>query len=308
METKVNLAAVGVFVIVLTMTAISSVLYLSSSKFYRKTYDVYQTYLSESVAGLNLSSPVRYRGVDVGRVRAIRLAPGNVEQVQVTLEIERGTPIKVDTIAILESQGLTGIAFVDLTAGHRDSEPLTAKPGEEYPVIPSGPSLMGRLESSLPTLIAGISRVAGNLNAIMDEENRRSLKQTLADVQTVAKALAGRKAAIDSGLADAAQTMRNSARLSAELPKLVRRVERSAEAFDLMTRQIGSAGTSATDTLAATRAEIRQFTGETLPEVRELVAELRVLTATLQRTVDKVEREPSVLLFGRPQARPGPGE
>ena len=52
------------------------------------------TYMKESVAGLNLNAPVRYRGVEVGRVRKIALAPSNVEQVQLTLAIERGTPVK----------------------------------------------------------------------------------------------------------------------------------------------------------------------------------------------------------------------
>jgi ClpP class serine protease len=58
----------------------------------------------------------------------------------------------------------------------------------------------------------------------------------------------------------------------------------------------------------AVRADLQQFTGETLPEVRELVAELRVLTAALQRATDKVERNPSILLFGRPSPKRGPGE
>jgi phospholipid/cholesterol/gamma-HCH transport system substrate-binding protein len=299
---------VGVFVIVLTVTAIASVLYLSSAKYYRKSYETYQTYMTESVAGLNVNAPVRYRGVDVGRVRGIRLAPGNVEQVEVTLEIERGTPIKEDTVAMLETQGLTGIAFVDLTAGHRGSPALAAKPGEEYPVIPSGESLMGRLESTVPVLLAGLTRVADNLNATMDEDNRQALKQTLADLRILSRALAARSQTIDAGLEDAARTMRNTARLSGELPQLVRRVERSAEAFDQMTREVGAAGASATGTLEASRADLKQFTGETLPEVRELVGELRALTAALQRTVDNVERDPGSLVLGRPQPRPGPGE
>lgn len=308
METKVNLVAVGVFVIVLTIAAIASVLYLSSSKYYRKSYDVYLTYMSESVAGLNLNSPVRYLGVDVGRVRAIAIAPDNVERVRVTLEIERGTPVKEDTVAMLETQGLTGIAFVDLRAGHRDSPALKAKPGDDYPVIQSGASLMGRLESSVPALMTSLARASDNLGAAMDEPNRLALKQTLADLQIVARTLAARTKTVDAALADAAQTMRNARQLTGDLPQIVRRVERSADAFDQMTRQLGAAGTSASGVLEATRPEVRQFTGETLPEVRELVAELRALTATLQRTADKVERNPNVLLLGRPQPRPGPGE
>ncbi len=78
MEEKVNFAAVGAFVIVLTVTMIAGVLWLSSGKYYRKSYDTYETYMTESVSGLNLNAPVRYRGVDVGRVRRIALAPGNV--------------------------------------------------------------------------------------------------------------------------------------------------------------------------------------------------------------------------------------
>jgi phospholipid/cholesterol/gamma-HCH transport system substrate-binding protein len=88
----------------------------------------------------------------------------------------------------------------------------------------------------------------------------------------------------------------------------MQRVEHSAEAFDQMTRQLGAAGASATGTLDATRADLKQFTGETLPELRELVGELRTLTAALQRTADNVERDPGSLVFGRARPRPGPGE
>ena len=308
MEEKVNLVAVGVFVIVLTVTAIASVLWLSSGKYYRKNYDVYQTYMTESVSGLNLNAPVRYRGVEVGRVRAIRLAPGNVEEVQITLDIERGTPVKVDTVAMLETQGLTGISYIDLMAGRRDSPAITAKPGEEYPVISSGTSLFARLESSVPSLLTGLNRASDSLNAALDEENRRVLKQTLADLQVLARTLALRSATIDAGLTDAGRTARNSARFTEALPQLVQRIERSADGFDQMTKQVGAAGTNASGALDSTRADLQQFTSETLPEVRELVAELRVLTATLQRASDKVERNPGVLLFGRSAPKPGPGE
>ena len=102
--------------------------------------------------------------------------------------------------------------------------------------------------------------------------------------------------------------MRNAARFTEDLPRLVQRVERSANAFDQMTSQLGAAGTSASGTLDSTRADLQRFTGETLPEMRELVAELRTLTATLQRAGDKVERNPSLLFFGRSPSRPGPGE
>ncbi|MCL4315301.1 MAG: MlaD family protein, partial [Gammaproteobacteria bacterium] len=87
MEEKVNFAVVGVFVLVLGAALIGSVLWLSSGNSYRKDYDVYRTYMQESVSGLSLDAPVRYHGVEVGRVREIALAPENVEQGRLTLAI-----------------------------------------------------------------------------------------------------------------------------------------------------------------------------------------------------------------------------
>jgi phospholipid/cholesterol/gamma-HCH transport system substrate-binding protein len=93
-----------------------------------------------------------------------------------------------------------------------------------------------------------------------------------------------------------------------QLPQLAQRVERSAEAFDRMANELAGAGASARGTLNDARADMTQFTGATLPEVRELVAELRGLTATLRRVGDEVERNPGVLLSGRRPAKRGPGE
>jgi phospholipid/cholesterol/gamma-HCH transport system substrate-binding protein len=308
METRVNLVAVGLFVIVLTMTAIASVLYLTSGRYYRKSYDTYQSYMTESVAGLNVNAPVRYRGVEVGRVRAIELAPANVELVQLTLDIERGTPIKVDTVAILEQQGLTGIAYVDLTAGRRTSPPLQAKPGESYPVIQSGTSLIGGLETSVPLLLAGLTRVTDNMNSVLDEDNRRALKRTLTELERLSRTLSARSTAIDAGIADAAKATQGFARFADQLPQLVRRVERSADAFDRMAGQVGTAGTGAARAIDDTRADLKQFADETLPELRALVVELRELTAAMQRAAEKVERDPGALIYGRPPAKRGPGE
>lgn len=308
MESRVSFVAVGTFVIVLTSALVAGFLWLSSGKYYRKSYDIYRTYMAESVAGLNLSSSVLYRGVTVGRVRAIELAPGNVEEVQLTLDIERGTPVKVDTIATLQTQGLTGIAFVELTSGHRDSAPLVARAGEPYPVIASGLSLFGRLEESVPQLLASLTRTSDSMAALMDDENRAALKKTLADLEVLSRTLATRSPALDASLKDASVAMQNAARFTAKLPELVARVERSTEAFDRMTRELGAAGTDASGAIDAARADLGRFTGQTLPEVRDLVAELRALTATLQRTVDEIERNPGVLLQGRAPAKRGPGE
>lgn len=304
MEEKVNFAVVGIFVLVLSAGLIGGVLWFSSGKSYLKVYDIYQVYMNESVSGLNLNAPVRYHGVEVGRVQKIALAPQNAEQVQLTLGIERSTPVKVDTVAVLQTQGLTGLAFIDLAGGSRDSPPLKALAGEKYPVIKTGRSLMTRLDSAVTALLTNLNRTSENFNALMDKDNQRMVKNTLTDIETLSRTLAARSATIDATLSNAARTMEGTARLASELPLLKQRVQRSADAFDHMANELSHAGTSVSSTLNDTQ----QFTNETLPEAHQLVSELRDLTGTLQRFSSDLENNPSILLYGKPAAPRGPGE
>jgi phospholipid/cholesterol/gamma-HCH transport system substrate-binding protein len=102
--------------------------------------------------------------------------------------------------------------------------------------------------------------------------------------------------------------MENAARLTEQLPRLALRVERSADAFDRMTDAVARAGTGASGTIDATRPDLQRFTGEALPEVHALVAELRDLTGTLRRLGGELERNPSMVLYGKPATKRGPGE
>lgn len=278
MESKVNLAVVGLFVLVLGGLLIGGVLWLSGGKSYGKTYDTYLVYMGESVSGLSLDAPVRYRGVQVGGVRSIELAPGNVELVRLMLDIERGTPVKQDTIAVLQVQGLTGIAHVNLSGGSRDSPPLRAGADDDFPVIASGPSLMLRLDTAVTALLTNLNRSSENINSLLDVDNRAALHRTLANLEKLSGSLA-----------------------NAELPQLVQRLQRSADAFDRMASETARAGASTADAADSVRAEA-------LPEARLAIAELRELTASLRRFSEVLERNPGMLLQGRENAKLGPGE
>lgn len=278
MESKVNFTVVGLFVLILGALLMGGVLWLSSGKSYHKAYDTYMAYMSESVSGLNLDSPVRYRGVQVGRVRQVELAPGNVEQVRLTLDIEHGTPVKEDTVAVLQVQGMTGIAHINLTGGSRASPPLQPGPDGEYAVISTGPSLMLRLDTAVTALLTNLNRSSENVNAVLNEENRLALRHTLANLERLSGTLA-----------------------NVDLPQLLQRLQRSADAFDRMANETARAGSSAADTVESVRAEA-------LPEARQAITELRELTASLRRFSEALERNPGMLLQGRPDLPPGPGE
>jgi len=244
----------------------------------------------------------------VGKVRTIQLDPDNPEQVRLVFAIDRGTPIKEDTVAVLKTQGLTGIAYVELDGGTLASPTLRAQAPGELPVIQTKPSLSARLENMLTSVLAKLDSTSDNVNKILSDENLASFKSTLADLSAVARTLAANQGSINAGLANAARTFDNSARVSAQLGPVVEQVGRSADAFARMSNETAAASAAAGKTVDALGADMKRFTGETLPELERLLGELNVLSASLRRLSEKVEGSPGGLLLGRRPVPPGPGE
>jgi phospholipid/cholesterol/gamma-HCH transport system substrate-binding protein len=320
MDPKVNYVLVGSFVVLLGGALLGVILWLGKTD-YRGVYDRYEAYMRESVAGLSVNSTVKYRGVDVGRVKEIVLNPDNPEEVRLTLDIARGTPVKVDTIAVLETQGLTGLATINLTGGSRDSPPLQALEGQKYPVIKTGPSLFFRLDEAISRLLSerGLSKLLQDLDQValgatevLDEENRAALKRTVQDLAEVAHTVAAHREKLDRGLNGAVQSADNLAKLTASLneqvPVLLARIDKSAAALRAATEQLAKTGQSVEAVVEETRPELERFSRQTLPETGALVAELRQLAATLTRVAREIEREPNALVFGRTAPSHGPGE
>lgn len=308
METKVNYAAVGAFVLVLGAVLVAALLWLASGGAFQKKYDLYLAIEDESVAGLNLNAPVKYNGVDVGKVRLIELDPSNPERVNLLFAIERGTPIKEDTVAVLKTQGLTGIAYVELSGGADNAPLLRATEGSEYPVIRTKPSLSARLENVLTSVLAKLDSTSNSLNAMLSEENQAAFKSTLADLASLSHTLAARKETIDAGLIDAARTMKNSAQASAGLEPLIARLGQSADAVEKMGNEVAKTSVSAGKAMNSAGRDINRFTAETLPQLERLLGELSVLTTSLRRLSEQTERNPSGLLFGHKPVPDGPGE
>jgi phospholipid/cholesterol/gamma-HCH transport system substrate-binding protein len=304
----VNYPIVGLFVLVLGATLIVIALWLASGGAMHKKYDLYLAIEDESVAGLNLNAPVKYSGVDVGKVQEIRLDPSNPQRVNLIFAIERGTPIKVDTEAVLKTQGLTGIAYVELSGGAADAPMLRTTPGGGYPVIRTIPSLSARLENVLTAVLAKLDSTSTNINAILSDENRLAFKTALADIATVAHTIAVRKDTIDAGITNAGRTLENGSRATAQIGPVIDRIGRSADAIEKMGNEVARTSAGAGKTVNSVGADVKRFTAETLPELERLLGELSVLTTSLRRLSEQTERDPRGLLFGHKPVADGPGE
>jgi phospholipid/cholesterol/gamma-HCH transport system substrate-binding protein len=308
METKVNLGLVGAFVLVLGAVLIAGVLWLASGGMWQQQYDLYLAVEEESVAGLNLNAPVKYNGVEIGKVRSIALDPQDPQRVNLLLAIAHGAPIKQDTVAVLKAQGLTGIAYVELSGGARDAPALQVLPGARYAVIATKSSLSTRLENVLTRVLAKLDGSSGSLNAFLSAENQRAFSSALADIATISHTLAARGPVIDRAIGDAGSTLRNTASSSTQLTPALQAVERSAAAIERMGNAVTQTSRGAGETVNSIGADVKRFSAETLPELERLLAELSVLSASLKRLSEQTERAPSGLVFGHSPTRPGPGE
>lgn len=287
---------------------IGGILWLASGGTFQKQFDMYMAIEEESVAGLNLNAPVKYNGVEVGKVEDIWLEPENPERVNLLFAIERGTLIKVDTVAVLKTQGLTGIAYVELSGSTRYAAPLRATAGNKYPVIRTIPSLGARLENVLTNVLSKLDSTTNNINAILSEKNVASFESALTDIATVANTIAERKDALDEGIASAARTFDNIDRATEQLDSVIEQFDQSAQAVEKMGNEAAFASETAGKTFNEVGADVKRFTAETLPELERLLGELTVLSNSLRRLSEQTERNPAGLLFGRMAVPQGPGE
>ena len=134
METRANHLLIGTFVLVVTAGAFGFVLWLAKLDIDRE-FQSYHICFEGSVSGLSLGSDVLYRGIPVGTVTEILIDPEDPGRVLVAVDLASTTPIRQDSIATLEVQGITGVSLIQIGGGGHDSPVLQAEPGAAFPVI-----------------------------------------------------------------------------------------------------------------------------------------------------------------------------
>jgi len=307
MTGKTNYVLVGLFILVLTITLIGGVLWLGSGGVGR-AYDEYLVYMQESVSGLSRDNAVKYHGVVVGRVHTISLDPERVTEVRLLLEVDKGIPVREDTVATLETQGLTGLAYINLSGGSADSPLLRARDNEQYAVITSRPSTWGRLDHAVEELATKMISVSTQFELLLSDENQRHISRGLTHLDMLSTALAERSGAMAGAVDDLTATLHHARESSAELSGLVAQLRDTAQALERMADEIRDTGVTVRQVVTARDRDLQRFTGEALPEAAAMISEARRAAQNLRRFSEQLDRDPGVLLRGKAPRAPGPGE
>ncbi|MDV3238945.1 MAG: MCE family protein [Gammaproteobacteria bacterium] len=307
MESKPHYVIVGIFALLLGTATVGLSLWLAFGDLALE-YRTYRIYTNESVAGLYVDSLVKYRGVEVGRVRALELDPDNPEQVRITVDIAENVRIKEDTVAKLAVQGVTGIASVELSGGTAGAPDLEATPGEPYPVIQAVPSLFTRMDAAVSELIGNLNTAAADLHTLLNPEVRGHLANTLKHIDELSETLAGQREAMAGGIEAFSRFADNAADASEQMPALVARVDAAVTALETMADDIAATTREVREQVRAGGDRLETLGNRTLPEAELLLGEIRRLTASFQRLSDRLEEDPRALLYGPQLTAPGPGE
>jgi phospholipid/cholesterol/gamma-HCH transport system substrate-binding protein len=308
MENKAHALAAGIFVAVLTALLLGLAAWLTRDTGVR---DVYEISTRETVTGLQEQAPVRFRGVDVGKVKRIGFDPAEVGSVLVRLEIDRDTPLTRDTFATLSYQGVTGLAFIQLS-DHGRPAPRLAPNDDVPPRIPLRPGLLARLEDKGEVILERVQEATERINTLLGDPNQKRIADALENLARAADSTGQLTAHLDTtvkqrldpALAQATVTLRGA-------QKAVEQVGAAADQFSQTAQRLNAPGgamdrvSEGTDALAQAA---QTFSAATLPRINRATEETTRTVRSLHRAVNELTENPQMLIYGDGTPQPGPGE
>ena len=297
---------VGLFVIIGILLGAAAIVWVSTTKYFKKG-TTFVTYFDESVQGLQVDSVVKYRGVDVGRVEKIAVAP-DYRLIEVVMKIDFKGDVMRETVAKLQLAGITGIVFVDLDQrrpGDMTSPPRITFP-TQYPVIPSHPSDIQQISS-------GVNEIVGKIKKVDFEGISNQLVSTTKAMETVIGGAATKRIVVNletvtSNLANTAlkiDKVMQEGSVEGVIVEAKETIKDARTAIGKVNTQLDSV--NLVETARKTNLLLDNVTKRTqtvATEAQITMENLRTSSETLDSLLERLKADPSEIIFSSP---PSPG-
>ena len=314
METRSNHVLVGTVTLLLLAAIMIAAFWFSRlSEGDNKEYDIF---FKQSVNGLAKGSSVNYSGVPSGQVERIELWKRDPSFVKVRISVKEGTPILQGTTATIAGVGFTGVSEIVLDGAVKgappiicpDQHPLAACP-DGVPVIPTKPGALGELLNNAPQLLERLSTLTERLTELLNDKNQQSIAAILANVERLSASLADRSPEIAATLAEARIAVQRTGIAAEQIGQLAATTDSllNDEGRPLMAdlRKSVQSATRSIDTLDKTIAEaqpgVRAFSNQTMPEVNQLVRDLREMSRAFRGVAEKLDQQGAGSIVGSPK-------
>lgn len=305
MEREANYVAVGAFILLVMAMGVAFVLWYTDANDQRD-YDLYEIYFTGSVSGLDRGSPVRYLGVDVGRVRRLSIDKHDASRIVAVAEIDREAPITAATRASLGLQGVTGLLFINLKEVPNIDKSVPLAKGERYSVIPAIASDFDVFLSSLPEVMGRANDLLTRVGRVFSDENLNGLAETVKSLRAATAGLPQTSQNITKLVDDlrgtvkeingAAQTLRGMSddarpEVKNALAKLTETADNLAQASQRMDRFTQKS-----------EAQLGHFSEQGLFELERLVRETRSAAREFRDLSRSLRENPSQILYEPPES------
>lgn len=313
METRASHVLIGAFTLGMFVLAFLFVLWIGKLKIARE-WDYYDIVFEEAVTGLTVGGAVQYQGIQVGEVRKLSLAPDAPNKVIARVRVAGGTPVKTDTKAKLAITGLTGVAVIQFSGGTAQAPRVTAKNGDEVPVIIADTSALQKLLASSEDIVTIVNDLLLRVSKLLNQENLDKIAATVDHLEKVTGRFAAHDADIDKALADlAAASASIKITLHKVQPLLTKLDALAGKGNTLLDGEARQTLANARDALAAikrfadnadqmvgeNRGAISSFSTQGLQQIGPALNDLRATVRTLRELSDQLKDDPSSLLRGR---------
>ena len=319
MNNKVNYTLVGFLVIVGVAMILGFSYWLLKPTVETKTTK-YNIYFDESVLGLNIDAPVKYRGIRVGKVSHLRISPTNSERVEVQVTILKSTPIKESTVARLTAQGITGLSYINLSLGANNAPELVCKGDEEYPVIRTVPSFFENFEKSLGTVSGKLSQTLTRTEELLGDDNQQQINlllhrsalfmdkldkllddKTITSIQNSAKNIESASAKVDMLLPKVDIFVGKSVEWENKIDNSFSSIQNSYLGIRSSMDEIKRA-------VASGEFNVKEIAADIVPTVNNTLLDMQDLLIKLQESLNQYDRSPSDILFKQEEIKKAPGE
>jgi phospholipid/cholesterol/gamma-HCH transport system substrate-binding protein len=291
----------GLFVIAGVIIGVAAVIWLGASKYLQKGV-TYATYFDESVQGLQVDSIVKYRGVDIGTVKQISVAADH-RLVEVVMKIEEKGFSVEGVVARLSMAGITGIVYVELDRKEVGQISLVPKDfAPDYPVIPSSPSNIKQIELNVNDILKSIKQIdfKGISEQVLKAGKSIDLLVSSERTKTIVNELSGASVNLSSASEKINKLMASGS--VQEVVSEARDALREARSVVEQARtEIGNSG------ISQVGGKVDRFVEGSSQQVRSILNEVQDTADRLRRTSDSVEilvdrlnADPSALLFSSP--------
>ncbi|MEA3031626.1 MAG: phospholipid/cholesterol/gamma-HCH transport system substrate-binding protein [Sphingomonadales bacterium] len=310
METRSNQILVGSITLGLLAALVLFIVWLSQiGSGGEKTYDVF---FQQSVEGLAKGTAVTFSGVPVGQIESINLEPQSPQFIRVRIKVSEDTPVLEGSTATIRGVGFTGVSQIQIDPpenvpgqprrSRRELRCPEQNPQSEcpygVPVIAVKPGALGQLLNTAPELLERVSTLTERLTELLSDRNQESIAGILDHLEEVSRSLAERSPEIAATLAEARVAIRQAGDAADRIGQLAGTTEQllDRDGRPLITdlrRTLRSADASMTQLQAAigdARPGIQAFTNQTLPEVGQLIRDLRASSASLREVTDRLNQ------------------